>query len=159
MWSDWGFCHLFIYGPSQAKKCLWTCAICAVSDHPVHVLSVHTFCSIKWFCRFRQLMPWSDYAGALADLGLRYPHMPEGTFLHGAELPLPYWSLREHRSCCVDAKAYPYLRHLMTKPIKWHVCQAKTQISLVFRSLATNWAHSKDSDQTGRMPRLIWVFA
>ena len=26
-------------------------------------------------------------------------------------------------------------------------------------SLATHWAHSKDSDQTGRMPRLIWVFA
>ena len=27
------------------------------------------------------------------------------------------------------------------------------------RSLATHWAHSKDSDQTGQMPRLIWVFA
>ena len=26
-------------------------------------------------------------------------------------------------------------------------------------SLATYWAHSEDSDQTGRMPRLIWVFA
>ena len=26
-------------------------------------------------------------------------------------------------------------------------------------SLATHWAHNKDSDQTGRMPRLIWVFA
>ena len=25
--------------------------------------------------------------------------------------------------------------------------------------LATHWAHSEDSDQTGRMPRLIWVFA
>ena len=27
------------------------------------------------------------------------------------------------------------------------------------RSLATYWAHSQDSDQTGRMPRVIWVFA
>ena len=51
---------------------------------------------------------------------------------------------------------------------------AKTQISLSIRpvwsesslsawrsirSLATHWAHSEDSDQTGRMPRLIWVFA
>ena len=50
----------------------------------------------------------------------------------------------------------------------------KTQISLGIRpvwsgsslsawrnvgSLATYWAHSEDSDQTGRMPRLIWVFA
>ena len=26
-------------------------------------------------------------------------------------------------------------------------------------SLATQWAQSEDSDQTGRMPRLIWVFA
>ena len=26
-------------------------------------------------------------------------------------------------------------------------------------SWATHWAHSKDSDQTGQMPRLIWVFA
>ena len=26
-------------------------------------------------------------------------------------------------------------------------------------SLATNWAHCEDSDQTGWMPRLIWVFA
>ena len=26
-------------------------------------------------------------------------------------------------------------------------------------SLATHWAHSEDSDQTGRMPRPIWVFA
>ena len=26
-------------------------------------------------------------------------------------------------------------------------------------SLATHWAHSEDSDQTGSMPRMIWVFA
>ena len=62
----------------------------------------------------------------------------------------------------------------MTKPTKWHVRPAKTQINLGIRpvwsesslsawrkrwSLATHWVHSKDSAQTGRMPRLIWVFA
>ena len=26
-------------------------------------------------------------------------------------------------------------------------------------SLATHWVHIEDADQTGRMPRLIWVFA
>ena len=67
-----------------------------------------------------------------------------------------------------------YLSRLMTKPTKWHVCPAKTQISLGIRqvwsesslsawtklgSLATHWAHSEDSNQTGWMPRLIWVFA
>ena len=61
----------------------------------------------------------------------------------------------------------------MTKQTKWHVRPAKTQISLGIRpvwsesslsawrklgSLATHWVHSEDSDQTGRMPRLIWVF-
>ena len=54
------------------------------------------------------------------------------------------------------------------------LCPAKTQVSLgicpvwsesslsAWRNLgtlATLWAHSEDSDQTGQMPRLIWVFA
>ena len=52
----------------------------------------------------------------------------------------------------------------MTKATKWHVHPAKTQMSSLsawrkLGSLANHWAHSKDSDQTGRMPRLIWVFA
>ena len=63
---------------------------------------------------------------------------------------------------------------LMTKPTKWFVRPAKTQISLGIRPvwsessqstrrklgyLATHWVHSEDSNQTGRMPRLIRVFA
>ena len=62
----------------------------------------------------------------------------------------------------------------MTKPTKWCVRPAKTQISLGIRpvwaesllstwkkhgTLATHWVHSEDSDQTGWMPRLIWAFA
>ena len=62
----------------------------------------------------------------------------------------------------------------MTKPKNWDVRPAKTQTSLGIRpvwsesllyawrklgSLAIHWAHSGDSDQTGRMPRLIWVCA
>ena len=61
----------------------------------------------------------------------------------------------------------------MTKPIKWVCAQRRLrsawastqsdQSSLSawrnLRSLATHWAHSEDSDQTVRMPRLIWVFA
>ena len=61
----------------------------------------------------------------------------------------------------------------MTKPTKW-LCAQRRQISLGIHpvwsesslstwrnlgSLATHWAHSKDSDQTGQMPRLNWVFA
>ena len=55
----------------------------------------------------------------------------------------------------------------MTKPTKWSVSPVKTQISLGIRpvcsesslsawrklgSLATHWAHSEDSDQTGQIP-------
>ena len=67
---------------------------------------------------------------------------------------------------------FHYVSRDMTKPTKWHIPPAKTQSSLGIRpvwsesslsawrklgSLATHWAHSEDSDQTGRMPRLIWV--
>ena len=62
----------------------------------------------------------------------------------------------------------------MTKPTKWHVRPAKNQISLGIRpvwsesslsawrklwSLATHWAHSEDSDQTGAQSDLSlrWV--
>ena len=66
------------------------------------------------------------------------------------------------------------MSRLTTKPTKWFVRPAKTQISLGIRlvwsesSLCAQWvakdpsflhADSEDSDQTGRMPRLIWVFA
>ena len=68
---------------------------------------------------------------------------------------------------------FHHLSCLMTKPTKWHVCSVKAQISLGISpvwsesslsarkklgSLVTHWAHSEDSDETGRMPRLIWVF-
>ena len=67
-----------------------------------------------------------------------------------------------------------HMSRLATKPTYWHVCPAKTPISLGIRpvwsesSLCTQWvakdpsflhADSEDSDQTGRMPRLIRVFA
>ena len=72
--------------------------------------------------------------------------------------------------------AYLFNLHLslsMTKQTKWHVCAAKTQDSLGIRtvcseSLCAVWvandpnfrqSDSEDSGQTGRMPRLIWVFA
>ena len=65
------------------------------------------------------------------------------------------------------------MSHSMTKPTKGQVCSAKTQISLGIHplwsesSLCAQWvakdprylyADSADSDQTGRMPRMIWVF-
>ena len=47
----------------------------------------------------------------------------------------------------------------MTKPTKWQVQPAKTQISLDAQMVAKDpgfpHADSEDSDQTGRLPRLI----
>ena len=69
----------------------------------------------------------------------------------------------------------------MTKPTKWLCAQQRFRSALAFAQsdqikcpvwsesslsawrnlgpLTTHWAHSEDTDQTGRMPRLIWVFA
>ena len=78
---------------------------------------------------------------------------------------------------CLVQPSQQYFSHmscLTTKLTKWHVHPAKTQISLGIRpvwsesllsawrklgSLATHRAHSEDSDQTVRIPRLISVFA
>ena len=75
---------------------------------------------------------------------------------------------------CASHQATAQVSRLITKPTKWHVHPVKTQIRLGIRpvwsepSLCPQWvangpsfhhADSKDSDQNGQMPRLIWVFA
>ena len=72
---------------------------------------------------------------------------------------------------CLSVYNINELRHDKTNKVT--VRPVMTQISLGIRpvwsesllsawknigSLATHWAHSEDSDQTGQMPRLIWVF-
>ena len=96
---------------------------------------------------------------------LRIPVLQENKFSSGQA----YWLQHNHyagKRCWYEP---PY-----DKTNKMTVRPAKTQISLGIRpvwsesslsawrkvgSLATHWAHNEDSDQTGRMPRLIWVFA
>ena len=72
-------------------------------------------------------------------------------------------------------RRFSHVSRIMTKPTNWLVRPAKTQISLGIRPvrlesslaawrkklgpLVTPWAHIEDSDHTGRMPSLIWVFA
>ena len=61
---------------------------------------------------------------------------------------------------CVLPKKLRYLKRVvymsrdMIKPTKSSLSAWRK-----LRSLVTHWVHSEDSDQTGRMPRLIWVFA
>ena len=83
-----------------------------------------------------------------------------------------YFCYFRANSCISNQTIKHYMSPIMTKPTKWLVRPAKTQIGICpvwsesslsawrkLGSLATHWAHSKDSDQTRRMPRLIWVFA
>ena len=77
-------------------------------------------------------------------------------------------------SRCCSTVEKSQMSHLMTKQTQWHVRPANTQISLGIHTvwsdslLCAQWvakdpsflhADSEDSDQTWRMPRLIWVFA
>ena len=79
---------------------------------------------------------------------------------------LTYWSHSFYYTCIWAA--------LSTKPTKWYLRPAKTEVNLGIRpvwsgsslstwgklkSLAIIRAHSEASDQTGWMSRLIWVFA
>ena len=91
---------------------------------------------------------------------------------------LSYWAVWSacdsfHVSFLVCSEPYKlfHLSHCMTKPTKWLTHPAKTQISLgifpvwsetslsALRNLGSHWAHNEDSDQTGQVPRLIWVLA
>ena len=72
------------------------------------------------------------------------------------------WNLNAKRNNVTLNFISKYLSHDMTKP----TCvqrRLRSESSLSawrnLGSLATHWAHSKDTNQTGRMPRLIWVFA
>ena len=88
-----------------------------------------------------------------------------GTCIHRCLLDVICWSI---------LNLYWHMSHDMTKPTKWVCAQRRLQVSLGIRpvwsasSLCAQrvakdpsflHADSEDSDQIGRMPRLIWVFA
>ena len=122
---------------------------------------------------------WSDWADAQADLSLRWAHMLFCWFCHDAaqmfyQCSPSYFCSMLNLKATLPKNLWKKMSHLMTKLTKWHVRPAKTQISLGIRpvwsesSLCAQWvakdpsflhADSEDSDQTGRMSRLIWVFA
>ena len=55
------------------------------------------------------------------------------------------------------------MSRLVKQPTKWHVRPVWSEFSLcaqwVTKDLSFLHVHSEDSDKTGRVPRLIWVFA
>ena len=161
-----------LYEPAHDKTNKMTCAPSKDSDQPWHLPSLIRVFAVHlkkhWVISYplsTQRMLWSEWVDAQADLSLRWTHRSFCWFCHAAA-----HIEKDGKS----SQNYHQMSHLMTKPTKWHAHSAKTQISLgicpvwsesslsAWRStglLAIHWAHSEGSDQTGPMPRLIWVFA
>ena len=110
---------------------------------------------------FEPATPWFAVGSANCSATRTFHLLPEEV--------CDVWLWRSFSLFFVSTACEP--RHDKTN--KMIVRPTKTQISLGIRpvwsesslsawrklgSLATHLAHSEDSDQTGRMPRLIWVF-
>ena len=68
--------------PSNMRKLRIQIILRMREDHPGLCFSfVHSVISINYVSG--QGRPWSDFADAPADLGLRCPHLPKDTFSHG----------------------------------------------------------------------------
>ena len=153
LWSDWA--------DAQADLSLrWAhmtfCRFCRALSQSFrcpHEETLH-----PWLSKVAQWRFWLDCAYAQAELNLQWALMSEGRLT----------GVAPHTCMC------PEMSQRTTKPTKWHVHTVGIQISLGIRpvwsesSLCAQWvtkdrsflhADSEESDQTGRMPRLIWVFA
>ena len=140
----------------RAAKVQASLRICAVSPEPS--LLAHTSSETRGTFRqkARSLAPLNGWA---CSVKICHDGMLEDTnSLDGAHLSSDASFINGHFS------------RLMTKPTKWHVRPAKTQISLGIHpvwsesSLCAEWvakdpsflhADREDSGQTGRIPRLI----
>ena len=160
--------------PDQTAPLIWVCTVCSdLSVRKLRIITVYTIldCHTRIDC--------------ILDCNLGLLSFPDFRQLQYIALTINILSLETDltkqgrlRSNCswsgsmVFAISFAYVPH--DKTDKMAVCPAKTRISLGIRpvcsesslsawtnieSLATYWVHSEDSDQTGWMPRLIWVLA
>ena len=180
--TNWRYCIVeltFTFGEcNKASDNIWTFPGVPVPDIYIgkkqwHGLPVHRF----YHAAFAQ----KRWNGTEMALGLRYgecrflpnANCGEKNFESGAKQEGRSGFRKQDIFFGLNCERTDNLSHDMTKPTKW-VHPAKTQVSLGIRpvwsesslsvwrkfgSIATHWAHSQDSDQTGRMPMLIWVFA
>ena len=86
---------------------------------------------------------------------------PKDRFSHD-EAQLKDWDTINVMSRCCMAKPTKDLCAKRRLRSAWAYTQSDQSSMSTWRnikSIATHWVHSEDSDQTGQMPRLIWVFA
>ena len=172
---------MFTYRPHHEKSNKMTCALGEDSDQPRHLPNMMRVCTL-WVAKVQMLLrvdskDWSDWA----DLSLHWAHWSFSWFCralaHFWIIPLEIFRLSRitfyGKYPHTEGLAHINLSRLMTKSTKW-LRPAKTQINLCIRPVwseslvCTQWvakdpsflhADSEDTDQTGQMPRLIWVFA
>ena len=147
------------------------------------ILSALFVCTIFWWPKLVQKINFAFTVHILRNFSAQYMYFcfvwfsmvrnrsPNFPFVVYVVVVLLFVNIHPQRTYWKTNRSH--LNRLMTKPTKWPVRPAKIQISLDIcpgwseaslswkkpGSLATNWAYSKYSDQTGRIPRLIWVFA
>ena len=126
------------FEPEHDKTNKMTCASSDESDKPEHPPSlIRVFADrmkkawVRSYPLSAQRRFWSVWADAQTDLSLCWEHR---WFCWFCRAVAHFIQLRHNGSTKWQ------MSHSMTKSIKWHV-------------------PSEDSDQTGRMPRLTWVFA
>ena len=135
------------------------CAPSEDSDQPGHPPSLIRVFAVRmkkaWVLSYplsAQQRRWSDWADAQADLSLRWAHTHFVGFVMSWLSCIRSWLLPFHLLWKEQ------MSRLMTKPTKWHVRPAKTQISLCMKKWLSLQL-PEDSDPTGWMARLIWVLA
>ena len=159
-----------MFGPSHAKTCLRAYAESGGPDQPAHPRSL-----IRAFTvRLESLDSTECMNGEQRPRMIRCACKRWSESAHIAHVRNHCFVWKVNKWWIRITYLY-YMITLMTKPTNRHVRPAKTQISLGIRpglirvfarhvwrnlgTLATYWAHSEDSDQTGRVPRLFGVFA
>ena len=112
----------------------------------------------------------SDWADAQVNLSLRWTHTHFVMSWLIYHRPLCRSHKRTGLRKVLERGSFGKMSHDTTKPTKWVCVQRRLSEGPVWSesSLCDQWvakdpsflqADSEDSDQTGRMPRLMWVFA
>ena len=141
------------------------------SDQPGHPSSLIKVFAVRvkkaWVLSYllsAQRRLWSDWADAQADLSLRWGtghyvcffirrtiFCPNIIVLAAGRIWAASWQNQQNGICAQ--------RRIRSAWASTQSDQSSLSAWRKLGSLAIHWVHSKDSDQTGRMPRLIWIFA
>ena len=127
-------------------------------------LTIYSVSSTLWILKCPKIVFQEGRDEIIAHFG-SYPYLYDSENISIIALQWHFFRFEMTKLCFRGCKIilYPHLSRLMTKPTKWPLLPPKTQISLGIKKVAKDLsflhADSEDLDQTGLMPRLIWVFA